>query len=170
MSISIHLEVTFAICQYIVDSSVAECCLQFDIFFCQFGNLFCFLDNTVQDPLHLLSSMVVFGIFVGLPCTHLSPSSSLVRRIWSLVVPVHSSESVSLHQCISMGSGMFHHLSRKASNELLHEVEKYIFYSWTTNLLCCFPFCRLLRFQHHLFGQGFCLLSMTALFAISFYE
>ena len=39
-----------------------------------------------------LASIEVFWISVGLPSTHLYPSGSLVRRIWNLVVPVHSSE------------------------------------------------------------------------------
>ena len=39
-SISNHLEVIFVIGQYLVDSSVAACCLQFGTFFCPFCNVF----------------------------------------------------------------------------------------------------------------------------------
>ena len=55
---------------------------------------FCSLNNGVQASGQILSGLVVFWIFVGLPFTHLCPSRSLVRRIWNLAVAVHSSARV----------------------------------------------------------------------------
>ena len=48
---------------------------------------------------------------------------------------------------------MYHDLGRKASNEVQHDVDKKPLID--TNLLCCFLFCSLLRFQHRLLTQGF---------------
>ena len=83
-SISCHLQVIH-LCTLSLprNASVSACCLQFGMLFYSFCDLFLssFLDN-----------LVVFCIYVGLPCTHLYPSRSLVRRIWNLVVPVHSSK------------------------------------------------------------------------------
>ena len=52
------------------------------------------MGNCIQASGQVLSGRVVFWIFLGLPFTHLYPSRSFVRRIWNLVVPVHTSESL----------------------------------------------------------------------------
>ena len=91
-SISNHLEVIFVIGRYLVDSSVVACLFSF-----------CFLDNCVQASGHILSCLVVFGIFASLPFANLYPSRSLlVRRIWNLVVPVNSSERLTLFASVHM--------------------------------------------------------------------
>ena len=90
--ISNHLEVILVIGLYTVESHDMACCVQFGIFFCPFCNFFCFLNYCVQASGHALSGLVVCWILEGLPCTHVYPSGSLVRKIWNLVVPVHSSE------------------------------------------------------------------------------
>ena len=96
-SVSNHLEVIFVIGQYLADSSVAAWLLAvWHFFFSPFCNS-CFLlllGNVHPNfrPYTVWSGS--FGIFVGLPFTHLYPSRCLVRGIWNLEVPIHSSERV----------------------------------------------------------------------------
>ena len=68
-----------------------------------------------------------------------------------------------LRRRIPMGSGICIIKGAKLQKEVLHDVDNSIFHSWSTNLLCFFPRCRLLRFQHHLLVWGFRVLSMTVL-------
>ena len=48
--------------------------------------------SLIQASGHTLSCLAVLWIFVGLPFTRLNHLGSLVRKIWNIVVPVHSSE------------------------------------------------------------------------------
>ena len=91
MSISNDLGVIFALGQYLANYPVVACWLQFGILLCPFCNLFSFFVSPafcVQDSGRILSGLVVFSIFVGLPFDHLYPSGSLVGTIWNLVVPI----------------------------------------------------------------------------------
>ena len=69
-------------------------CLQFDILFCPFCNIFLLVSLIIVSKLQAIFSLagIIFGFFAGLPFTHLYPSRSLVRKVWNLVDPVHSSE------------------------------------------------------------------------------
>ena len=53
-----------------------------------------FLPNLNQTSGHILSGLVPLWICVSLPITYLYHSRSFVRKIWNLVVPIHSSERV----------------------------------------------------------------------------
>ena len=136
---------------------------------------------------------VTFGICVGLPFTNLNPSRNVVCKIWNLVVPINFSERVtpfaSDHKSLVMCSeilfifvwvcpiastysfkiGNLQCQSRKTSKEVLHAVDKSIFHSCSTNLLCFFPRC-LLRFQQHLLARGFLVLSMAVLDEEEFFD
>ena len=57
---------------------------------------FCFLDNFVEASRHNEFGLVVFWICVGLPFTHLYPSRNFGRKIWSLAIPIDSSEKLTL--------------------------------------------------------------------------
>ena len=145
-SISNHLEVIFVIGQYLAESSVAACCLQFGIFFIPFCNLIFFLFLGASSPSFRPFS-VWSGSLLSHPFTILQEVVYVVSAIF--VVPVHSSErlthSASVHMSLLIcsdtllklvrvcliastyfnGSGnMSHYLGRKASNEVLHDVDK----------------------------------------------
>ena len=81
--------------QYFVGSSFASELLAICYFLLSILQsicLFCFWENLIQASGHIQSRLVVFWISESLPCTHLYPSGSRVRKMWNLVVPVHSSE------------------------------------------------------------------------------
>ena len=106
-----HLEETLVTKRDLVDSLVAPRCVQFCTFFCPSCNgvfLSVSWDNCVPTSGNILSGRVVVLLFVGLPLTHLYPSGSLARKIWNLVVPVHTAERLTLfasvHQSLLVSS------------------------------------------------------------------
>ena len=77
-----------------------------------------FLDNPVQASGHIKSGLVVFWICVGLPITHLYLSRSLVRKIWNLAVPIHSSESLT----------PFASIQKKNINDISRDIVFFLFW------------------------------------------
>ena len=91
MDVSNYFKVLFVNSQYLVDSSLRTCCLQFDTFFCPFCNSF---------------FLAVFLYFRR----SFNYSLSVVRKIWNLAIPVHSSgrvtSFVSSHQSLTRFSSV----------------------------------------------------------------
>ena len=176
-SISNHLEEIFVIGHYLVESSVAACCLQCGTFFCTFCNFF------------------VFWIIVSSLRTFSVRSGSLLYFLRSSFYPhVSFMKSCAYHlrscspnpllrkiDTLRFGPSVIDHMFREILDVFQWDRECFII--WVVKLqtrffmmsiekfsilgpqIFCFAslFCRRLRIQHHLLAQGFPPLSMIVL-------